>query len=50
MRALDNDESAKAIIDGFYYNFLRLHMGLNGKTPAEVANLNLNLNGNHGLN
>lgn len=48
MRGLDNDESAKKVIDGFwlYYNFLRPHMGLNGKMPAEDAGINLNLNGN----
>ena len=51
MRALDNDESAKKIIDGYwvYYNFLRPHMSLNGKTPAEIARINLGLKGNRWL-
>jgi len=50
MRSLDNDESAPHIIDRFktYYNFLRPHMGLNNKTPAEMVGINLN--GNKWLN
>lgn len=36
------------VIDGFriYYNFIRPHMSLNGKTPAEVANIKLQLGQN----
>jgi len=51
MRALKNDEPTNQIIEGFriYYNFLRPHMGLNGKTPAEVANINLELEDNKWL-
>jgi len=39
---------AKNIIDGnrIYYNFIRPHMALNGLTPAEVANINLELGQN----
>jgi len=39
MRGLDHDESAQRLIDGkrFYYNFIRPHMALNGKTPAELC-------------
>ena len=39
------------MIDGFriYYNFIRPHQGLNGMTPAEKANLNLNLGQNKWL-
>jgi hypothetical protein len=39
------------IIDGFkiYYNFIRPHQALNGLTPAEMANLNLNLGQNKWL-
>jgi hypothetical protein len=29
-----------------YYNFIKPHQGLNGKTPAEVAGINLELKGN----
>jgi len=32
-----------------YYNFIRPHQALNGKTPAEVANLDLNLGQNKWL-
>jgi transposase-like protein len=36
------------VIEGFriYYNFIRPHMALNGKTPAEMANINLQLEQN----
>ena len=39
------------VIDGFriYYNFIRPHQALNGKTPAEMANLDLGLEGNKWL-
>ncbi len=35
--------TARVIIDGFmvHYNFFRPHIGLNGKTPAEVAGIRL---------
>jgi len=36
------------MMDGYkiYYNFIRPHMGLNGKTPAEIANVPLQLGDN----
>lgn len=39
MRALANKSSARLIISGWriHYNFFRPHMGLGGKTPAQVA-------------
>ena len=48
MRGLDNEQTAQTIMDGMriYYNFIRPHMALNGKTPAEMANIDLNLEGN----
>jgi len=48
MRGLDHDESAKKMMDGYriYYNFIRPHQALNGKTPAEASNIDLNLKGN----
>jgi transposase-like protein len=44
-RGLDNQTKTKAMLDGWfvYYNFLRPHSTLGGKTPAEVAGINLNL-------
>lgn len=38
MRALDNDESAENIVDGFkiYCNFLRPHMSLNKKSQLKL--------------
>jgi transposase-like protein/DNA-directed RNA polymerase subunit M/transcription elongation factor TFIIS len=46
MRGLDNEKTA--FVDGFqsFYNYLRPHMGLDGKTPAEAAGVNLKLEGN----
>lgn len=48
MRRLHNDKTATAFNDGFkaYYNFIRPHQALNGKTPAEVAGLDLKLGKN----
>jgi transposase InsO family protein len=46
MRGLDNEKTA--FVEGFqnYYNFIRPHMGLDGKTPAEVSGIKMNLQGN----
>ncbi len=51
MRGSDDDLTAQELIHGLrvYYNFIRPHMALNGKTPAEEAEINLNLNGNKWL-
>lgn len=51
MRGLDSEPTAQTIIDGFriYYNFIRPHMALNGKTPAEKANVGLELGKNKWL-
>lgn len=48
MRGLDNDETAQKMMDAnrIYYNFLRPHQALNGKTPAEKAGIDLQLEGN----
>lgn len=50
MRALKKREGNQ-VIDGFriYYNFIRPHMALDGKTPAEKAQLDLNLGENKWL-
>jgi transposase-like protein len=39
MRGLDDVETTQTMMDGMriYYNFIRPHMALNGKTPAEKA-------------
>lgn len=41
MRGLGSIKTAKSILDGWvtHYNFVRPHMGLDGKTPAEVAGI-----------
>jgi len=41
MRGMDKSETYQLILEGFifYYNFLRPHEGLNGKTPAEMAGI-----------
>lgn len=51
MRGLGNNGSSETMMDGYkiYYNFIRPHMGLNGKTPAEAANLPLQLEENKWL-
>jgi transposase InsO family protein len=43
MRALKNDDTA--ILDGqrIYYNHIRPHQGLGGKTPGQAAGLELDL-------
>ena len=45
MRGMQNDETAKRLMDGFknYYNFLRPHMGLDNNTPANQAHVDLEL-------
>jgi len=45
MRGFNEKITAQTIVDGFriYYNFIRPHQALNGKTPSESAKLNLNL-------
>jgi transposase-like protein/predicted RNA-binding Zn-ribbon protein involved in translation (DUF1610 family) len=50
LRALKN-QTDNQVIDGFriYYNFIRPHQTLNGLTPAEMANLHLNLGQNKWL-
>jgi hypothetical protein len=49
MRAMKNTDTA--ILDGqrIYYNHIRPHQGLNGKTPAQAAGLELEFGGNKWL-
>ena len=51
MRGFNGDKSAQILIDGLkaYYNFLRPHMGLDNKTQAEVAGIDLKLGRNRWL-
>jgi len=48
MRGLDNDKSAEKMLEAnrIYYNYIRPHQALNGKTPAEKAGIDLQLEGN----
>jgi len=48
MRGLKIDDAP--IINGhmIYYNFIRSHMSLGGKTPAEEAKIDLNLSNKSG--
>jgi transposase-like protein len=48
MRGLDTDETAQRMMDAnrIYYNYLRPHSALDGKTPAEKAGIDLQLEGN----
>ncbi|MBI4304069.1 MAG: IS1/IS6 family transposase [Chloroflexi bacterium] len=42
MRGMDRNTNFQLILDGFvfYYNYLRPHMALGGKTPAQAAGVN----------
>lgn len=48
MRGMDNDKSAETMLEAnrIYYNYLRPHQALKGKTPAEKAGIDLQLEGN----
>ena len=41
MRGLSDEEMTQTMMDGLrlYYNFMRPHMALNGKTPAQEATI-----------
>jgi transposase-like protein len=41
MRGLDDEETAQTMMDGLriYYNFIRPHTALDGKTPAQKAKI-----------
>jgi transposase-like protein len=41
MRGLDEESTAQTMMDGLriYYNFIRPHTALNGKTPSEISRI-----------
>jgi transposase-like protein len=48
MRGLDDENTAQTMMDGLrvYYNFIRPHMALDGKTPAQQARIDVDSNQN----
>jgi hypothetical protein len=48
MRGLDSAVGAEDVVAGMqtYYNYIRPHMGIDGMTPAQMANIPINLSGN----
>ena len=48
MRSLDSSMTANEFIKGMqtYYNYIRPHQGIGGLTPAQMANIPINLMGN----
>lgn len=51
MRGFKSEQTTKNYADSFktYYNFIRPHQALNGKTPSQKANLDLKLDRNRWL-
>lgn len=45
MRGMKGEESCEALLNGWriHYNFIKPHISLDGKTPAQVSEINLNL-------
>jgi transposase InsO family protein len=48
MRSLDSSLTASEFAAGLqtYYNYIRPHQGVGGLTPAQMANISINLMGN----
>lgn len=48
LRSLDSSVGAQEFVAGMqtYYNYIRPHQGIGGLTPAQMANIPLNLTGN----
>ena len=48
MRSLDSSLTASEFVTGSqtYYNYIRPHQGIEGLTPAQMANIPLDLTGN----
>jgi transposase-like protein len=48
LRSLDSDIGAQEFVTGMqvYYNYIRPHQGIGGLTPAQMANIPIDLMGN----
>lgn len=48
MRGIQNEDTSEELLNGYrvHYNFVRPHMALDGKTPAEEAKIKLDIGNN----
>jgi hypothetical protein len=43
MHGIDNEESAQTLMEALriYHNYIKIHQGLDGKTPAEASGIRI---------